>query len=42
MGVERGAYVGMRNVACDELVTLTNVASLCPLTDTNWDDTLQT
>jgi len=42
MGVERGAHVGMRNVAYDELVTVTNVASPCPLTDTNWHDTLQT
>lgn len=42
MGVERGAHVGMRNVACDELVTVTNVASLCPLTATHWHDTPQT
>lgn len=41
-GSGEGVHVGMRNVACDELVTVTNVASPCPLTDTNWHDTLQT
>jgi hypothetical protein len=37
-----GGHVGMLSAACDELVTLTNVASLCPLTDTNWHDPFQT
>jgi hypothetical protein len=42
-GVGSGEWgvVGTRNAACDELVTLTNAAGLCPLTDTKWHDALR-